>query len=95
MTPRAFAVLGAVAMAVVSCGSVALRPDAGGGGAGGGGQGAADAHQEHPGTISVEGTIGSLGGVAVSGTVRIFDDGFEGGEKSCATNICVTGAITP
>jgi hypothetical protein len=50
-----------------------------------------------PGSIVLlQGGIASLGGVAgTPATVLIYDDGLETGDRVCAGNICVTGAITP
>src|SRR3954469_12465876 len=70
---------------VVTPVDMGVKNDAGDGGADGGPSG----------TVLLQGGIASLGGVAVSGAVRIYDDGLETGARVCAGNICVTGAITP
>jgi hypothetical protein len=47
------------------------------------------------GTDDFSGGISVGGGILVSGTTEIVDDGLESADWACASSICVSGGVTP
>jgi hypothetical protein len=46
-------------------------------------------------SITVHGSLGSVGGAVTAGSVTVVDQGFETGGLACASATCVMGGIVP